>query len=62
MPSEAASASDGIFARVQTAFMQPKDGEPWQGVVPLEGGGIAQMLVNYMKRSEQLDTLSLIHI
>ncbi|MCC9395417.1 Hsp33 family molecular chaperone HslO, partial [Enterobacter hormaechei subsp. steigerwaltii] len=36
--------------------LQPKDGEPWQGVVPLEGDGIAQMLMNYMKRSEQLDT------
>ena len=35
---------------------QPKDADPWQGVVPLEGDGIAQMLVNYMKRSEQLDT------
>ena len=36
--------------------LQPKDAEPWQGVVPLEGGSIAQMLINYMKRSEQLDT------
>ncbi|WP_373740509.1 Hsp33 family molecular chaperone HslO [Neisseria sp.] len=36
--------------------LQPKDGEPWQGVVPPEGGSIAQMLMNYMKRSEQLDT------
>ncbi|WP_301883772.1 Hsp33 family molecular chaperone HslO [Neisseria uirgultaei] len=36
--------------------LQPKDGEPWQGVVPLEGGSIAQMLANYMKRSEQIDT------
>ncbi|MBR7223417.1 molecular chaperone Hsp33 [Neisseria meningitidis] len=36
--------------------LQPKDGEPWKGVVPLEGDGIAQMLMNYMKRSEQLDT------
>lgn len=36
--------------------LQPKDAEPWQGVVPLEGSSIAQMLVNYMKRSEQLDT------
>ena len=35
---------------------QPKDADPWQGVVPLEGDSIAQMLVNYMKRSEQLDT------
>ncbi len=36
--------------------LQPKDAEPWQGVVPLEGGNIAQMLINYTKRSEQLDT------
>ncbi|STZ76887.1 Hsp33 family molecular chaperone HslO [Bergeriella denitrificans] len=36
--------------------LQPKDAEPWQGVVPLEGDSIAQMLMNYMKRSEQLDT------
>lgn len=36
--------------------LQPKDAEPWQGVVPLEGSSIAQMLINYMKRSEQLDT------
>lgn len=36
--------------------VQPKEGEPWQGVVPLEGGGIASMLMNYMARSEQLDT------
>lgn len=36
--------------------LQPKDAEPWQGVVPIEGGSIAQMLMNYMKRSEQLDT------
>lgn len=36
--------------------LQPKDAEPWQGVVPLEGGSIAQMLINYTKRSEQLET------
>lgn len=36
--------------------LQPKDGEQWQGVVPLEGGSIAQMLMNYMARSEQLET------
>lgn len=36
--------------------LQPKDAEPWQGIVPLEGGSIAQMLINYTKRSEQLDT------
>lgn len=36
--------------------LQPKDGEQWQGVVPLEGEGIANMLMNYMARSEQLQT------
>ncbi len=36
--------------------IQPKDGEAWQGVVALEGNSIADMLSNYMKRSEQLDT------
>lgn len=36
--------------------LQPKDGEQWQGVVPLEGNSIAQMLMNYMLRSEQLET------
>lgn len=43
---------DGVFA----ITLQPREGEPWQGVVPLEGGNTAQMLMNYMKRSEQLDT------
>lgn len=32
------------------------NGEPWQGVVPLEGGSVAEMLMAYMARSEQLDT------
>ena len=36
--------------------VQPKNGEPWQGVVPLEGGRIADMLMHYMTRSEQLQT------
>ena len=31
--------------------VQPKNGEPWQGVVPLEGGSIADMLMHYMARS-----------
>ncbi|MGN6968222.1 Hsp33 family molecular chaperone HslO, partial [Neisseria sp. P0017.S005] len=35
---------------------QPKDADRWQGVVPLECDSIEQMLVNYMKSSEQLDT------
>ncbi|MCF7529007.1 Hsp33 family molecular chaperone HslO [Neisseria lisongii] len=43
---------NGVFVLT----LQPKEGDPWQGVVPLEGGSIAQMLTHYMKRSEQLDT------
>ena len=43
---------NGVFVMT----LQPQEGEPWQGVVPLEGDGIAEMLVNYMKRSEQIDT------
>ncbi len=43
---------NGVFV----ITLQPKDGEQWQGVVPLEGGSIAHMLMNYMTRSEQLDT------
>ena len=42
--------------RVFVLTLQPKDAEPWQGVVPFEGGSIAQMFINYTKRSEQLDT------
>ncbi len=36
--------------------LEPKDGEPWQGIVALEGDSIAAMLQHYMERSEQLDT------
>ena len=43
---------NGVFVLT----LQPQDGEPWQGMVPLEGKSIAEMLMNYMKRSEQLDT------
>lgn len=44
--------NNGIFA----ITLQPKEGEQWQGIVPLEGDSIAQMLMNYMARSEQLLT------
>ena len=43
---------DGVFVLP----VQPKNSEPWQGVVPLEGSSIAEMLMNYMARSEQLET------
>jgi molecular chaperone Hsp33 len=37
--------------------LDPKDGsQPYQGIVALEGGSIAEILENYMTRSEQLET------
>lgn len=37
--------------------LDPKDGkQTYQGIVPLEGESIAEILQNYMTRSEQLDT------
>ncbi|MDO4433345.1 MAG: Hsp33 family molecular chaperone HslO [Alysiella sp.] len=44
--------NNGMFVMT----LQPNDGEQWQGVVPLEGNSIAEMLMNYMARSEQLQT------
>lgn len=43
---------DSIFA----ITVQANEGEPWQGIVPLEGKDIATMLMNYMQRSEQIAT------
>jgi molecular chaperone Hsp33 len=37
--------------------LDPKDGKQgYQGIVPLEGGSVAEILQNYMTRSEQLET------
>ncbi|OYZ68023.1 MAG: molecular chaperone Hsp33, partial [Methylophilaceae bacterium 17-43-7] len=36
--------------------LDPKSGEPYQGIVPIEGNSIAEMLENYMLRSQQIDT------
>lgn len=36
--------------------LMPEEGEPYQGIVPLEGDNIASMLENYMLRSQQIDT------
>lgn len=37
--------------------LAPKEGgQPYQGIVPLEGDSIAEILQNYMMRSEQLET------
>lgn len=43
---------DAVFV----VTMQPENGEMWQGIVPFEGNSIAEILTNYMIRSEQLDT------
>ncbi|MDP2247447.1 MAG: Hsp33 family molecular chaperone HslO [Nitrosomonadales bacterium] len=37
--------------------LDPKDGgEGYQGIVPLEGADVAEILENYMRRSEQIET------
>jgi len=36
--------------------LDQKVGESYQGIVPLEGETIAEMLENYMQRSQQIDT------
>jgi molecular chaperone Hsp33 len=41
--------------------LDPQEGEPYQGIVPIEGESIAQMLQNYMLRSQQIDTSLWLH-
>jgi len=36
--------------------LDQKNGEPYQGIVPIEGETIAEILENYMLRSQQIDT------
>lgn len=36
--------------------LDPKEGEAYQGIVPLEGMSISEILENYMMRSEQIET------
>lgn len=36
--------------------LDPKQGKPYQGIVPIEGESIAEMLESYMLRSQQLET------
>lgn len=44
---------EGLFV----ITLDPKDGnQTYQGVVALEGGSVAEILQNYMARSEQLET------
>ena len=41
--------------------LDPIEGEPYQGIVPIEGNTIAEMLQNYMLRSQQIDTSLWLH-
>jgi molecular chaperone Hsp33 len=41
--------------------LDPKQGEAYQGIVPIEGETIAEMLENYMRRSQQIDTSLWLH-
>ena len=41
--------------------LDPQEGEAYQGIVPIEGETIAQMLQNYMLRSQQIDTSLWLH-
>ncbi len=36
--------------------VEPKKGEPYQGIVPLEGTDLAEVITNYFLQSEQLET------
>ena len=41
--------------------LDPEEGEPYQGIVPIEGDSIAEMLENYMLRSQQIDSKLWLH-
>ncbi len=41
--------------------LDPNNGEAYQGIVPIEGNTIAEMLQNYMLRSQQIDTSLWLH-
>ncbi len=41
--------------------LDPKEGEAYQGIVPIEGETVAEMLQNYMLRSQQIDTSLWLH-
>lgn len=49
--------ADGQFV----ITLDPKQGESYQGIVPIEGDSIAEMLENYMLRSQQIDTSIWLH-
>ncbi|HSI29641.1 MAG: Hsp33 family molecular chaperone HslO [Methylophilus sp.] len=50
------SLSDWLEQGQLVITLMPEEGEPYQGIVPLEGDSIASILENYMLRSQQIDT------
>lgn len=50
------SQGQGRFIVVLDPQRRNSDMQPYQGVVPLEGDSVAQVLEHYMRNSEQLDT------
>src|SRR5690606_11791525 len=50
------SQGQGRFIVVLDPQRKNADMQPYQGVVPLEGDSVAQVLEHYMRTSEQLDT------
>ncbi|TIC82049.1 Hsp33 family molecular chaperone HslO [Crenobacter intestini] len=57
VPSQVTSPRELFGEHAQFVItLDPRQGEPWQGIVALEGYSIGAMLENYMQRSEQLDT------
>lgn len=54
--AEGANFLDHIKDGQCVITLDPKEGQPYQSIVPIEGSSIADMLENYMLRSQQLDT------
>lgn len=50
------SQGQGRFIVVLDPQRQNTDMQPYQGIVPLEGSSVAEVLEHYMRNSEQLDT------
>ncbi|MGL4858565.1 MAG: Hsp33 family molecular chaperone HslO [Enterobacteriaceae bacterium] len=59
--SEQATLKEMIGNGVLVITLTPSEGERYQGIVPLEGDTIAQLLENYFLQSEQLPTRLFIH-
>ncbi len=50
-------AADGQFV----ITIDPKKGDPYQGIVPIKGVKISDMLEHYMQHSQQIDTTLCLH-